>query len=1831
MANKPALRAQSWRGLSDTISLVDENLPRLFDEDDGSILSEAIARLTQMKTLTIAAQDEPNEWTSTLPSIEKICVELEKILLDTVTNHRLSIDSTALREVRICLTRVHEQLRSMQREIGSLAPWLAVLERTPASEDGKGHASVPDEIRAEVFDLLSLTTPLGDVPLRCEKAMAVIASARDRLDASESSGALDPAIATWLDDLESAITMGARRATNLVNDLSGLAQQAEREALGMDFALLYDVHDRHLFIGYNLTADQMDSHHYDLLASEARLTSLVAIAKGDVPAEHWFSLDRPMTRAGGSVAVLSWGGTMFEYLMPPLLMHSQDGTLLAESQRAAVLEQVADGERRQIPWGVSESGFAAFDADHNYQYQAFGVQGLGRKRGLEEDRVIAPYATALALPLFPSSAVQNLRRLEKLGMLGTYGFFEAIDFTPSRLPEGRDHEIVCSHMSHHQGMFLAALVNLLHDDILVKRFEANARVQAAHILLQERVPNAFPTEKPRSLLPAVERPRPARTIALHPWRPNPIGAHPSVHVLGNGRMSCRLTEAGAGALFWRDHAITRCISDQTLDDGGLWIYVQDKNQKRVWSVGRQPTANGGAEFDVVFHPHMMELHRREHGVAIRTGISIGAADDIEVRRITVVNETNRARSLSFTSYGEVVLAPARDDARHPAFSKLFVEGTHIPPLNALVFARRSRSIDDHFPVIMHRLIADSSAVTYAGFEMDRERFLGRNEKSARPRGLEEGLSGSQGATLDPIMALRADVELAPYATEQLAFATIVGPSRQAVNAAAMRYDTLASFEWLLADANAEAAREAGELGLAAARFPELQALLSSLMAAHSELRAMPDKVDANQLGQQHLWGLGISGDDPLLLVKTRNTEQPTLIRNLVRAHQFWRRRGVGIDLVLLTHAATGYADDARGELHQLLQDLDAAEWLGRRAGIHLVRADQISKEQTRLLEVCASAILDADGDPLRAQLDARRFRPRPLPRLEATRVPSRKQRGPELTRPENLLFDNGLGGFSPDGREYVIHLAPGQSTPAPWSNVLANDRFGCLVTEAGGGYTWSGNSGEFRLTPWTNDPVLDPASESLYLRDEETTEVWTPTPGPAGADLPNQIRHGAGYSEWRQNGRGLTSCVRVFVPTDDPVKIVELRLQNHERRPRRITATYYARWLLGSAFGEGASHIVVHHDVPTRSLRATNSWNAEFADQVAFLTSDREVHGLTADRTEFLGREGDPSAPAALRNVGLSGRVGPGLDPCAALQIHLDLAPGEEVRTHFVLGAGSGSEAVTQLAQRWQDPDRVDQARQALADHWDALLSAVTVRTPEPAMDLMINRWALYQTLSSRILGRTGFYQSSGAFGFRDQLQDVLALVHCAPERTRAHILESARHQFEEGDVLHWWHPPLGRGIRSRCSDDLLWLPFATAYYVEATGDLEILDEPTPFLSAPVLGEDEHERYDLFAASEASATLFEHCRRALEHGFTRGPHGLPLMGDGDWNDGMNRVGAGGQGESVWLAWFAGATAKAFAKLCEQRGENDAAKNWRERASGVFDAANAEGWDGEWYRRAFDDEGVAWGSATSSECRIDSIAQSWAVLSGGAPLDRTRQALKSVESELMRDDPNIACLLWPPFDLTARDPGYIKAYPPGIRENGGQYSHAAAWLGWAFAEAGDGDRAIRVFRMLNPIEHARGPDDVRRYRVEPYVVTADIGSVEPHAGRGGWSWYTGAAAWSWRLGIEAILVVHREGTRVRFEPHLPTTWPGFEATLRANGGVLEVAVEVEVDRVDDNAADDSSNRAAESEKTTGDRAVEIFVDDVRIDGHRVDLPEKGMTRRVRIRVGPAKDPGRQAEV
>ncbi len=1780
-----------WDGLVDTARLLAAAVERLAPHDGAPLR----VRAHVIEGHAAHARNHPELWRRTIDDFcTRECADLDRLLLETVKaleTHERSLDMAALRELRIWFGRTQHHLRSMHQDVEAFMPWLALLEAASAQTPGELESDVR-ELRA----LLPPTIPLGAISAACARAREVTANVRTRVARSPSREG--QSLDAWLSALESALVAATQHVDAVHEELRGVAARAEALVDDMDFRFLYDRDDRLFHIGYNVDGERADPHHYDHLASEARLASFIAVAKRDVPVEHWFALARAVTRSEGSLVLLSWGGTMFEYLMPALLARSHHETLLAQSQRGAIAAQIAWSARRGVPWGVSESGYAVVNGDQHYQYQAFGVPALGLRRDTEDAVVVAPYATALALPLRPRAAVENLRRLRALGMVGTYGCYEALDLTPAHLPEKCDAAIVRSYMAHHQGMILTALDNHLHRNAFVRRFHADPRVQAAELLLHERVPPDLPAELPREPLARSARRRDTGPPP-RPWAPTPRGAFPAAHVLGNGRLSCVITEAGAGALRWNRHALTRCRYDPTCDDAGLWIYVRDEESGALWSAGRQPTRVEPDEYATVFHAHMAELHRRDHGIALRTEIAVSPSDDVEIRYLALQNETAHRRRLTVTSYGEVVLAPAADDDRHPAFSKLFVVSEHLAHLDALLFTRRPRRPEEHPPVLMHRVLAGSTAVRTVSMETDRGRFLGRNGGIRAPGALAAPLSGTVGTTLDAIMSVQALVELEPYATEHLAFVTVVGGARESVLETAQQYATLTAVEWALADAERDAARELRRLRVDPARLPEIESLLSILLYAPPALRCGADTIRKNRLGQPRLWGMGISGDLPVLLLRVDDPNEATLLEDLVRAHRLWQRRGVAVDLALLWEGLSGYEDTISGRITGMLRELGAHDTLGVRGGIHLVRADQVTPDERHLLEITARAIVRADGRSLAQQLADRTAEPQYPPRFAPTLAPL-DEPAPAPERSTDLLFDNGYGGFTADGREYVIQLEPGAHTPAPWSNVLANADFGTLVTEAGGGYTWSLNSAERRLTPWHNDPVCDTPAEALYLRDEETAQVWTATPTPAGADAWCEVRHGAGYTTWSRRSHALEQTLVVFVALDDPVKLIRLRLVNTSQRARRITATYYAEWVLGAMPSVTRPFVVSEYDAANEALLARSAWNPDFGERVAFLAADRRPHSFTTDRREFLGREGDASAPAALARWGLSGTTPPGADPCAALQVHLDVAPGGRAEVLFVLGDARDRAQAEELLRRWRDPRNADDAWNALRGRWDGLLGAVTVRTPEPALDVMLNRWLLYQAVTARLFGRTGFYQSAGAFGFRDQLQDVMALVHVEPGIVRSHIVACAAHQFEEGDVLHWWHPPIDRGVRTRCSDDLLWLPYVTAHYVDATGDAAILDAQIPFLSAPPLAPGEHDRYSRFDVTAESASLFEHCRRALARGITNGAHGLPLIGGGDWNDGLDRVGIAGRGESVWLAWFAIATMRAFAALCDRRDDRDEGDQWRRRAVALAAAVEQAGWDGGWYRRAYDDDGLAWGSAASGECRIDSVSQSWAVLSGAGAPDRARAALHAADTALVRADEKLVCLLWPPFDQTMRDPGYIKAYPPGIRENGGQYTHAAAWLGWAFALVGDGDGAARILRLLNPIMHAATRDDVLRYRVEPYVIAADIGGAPPHVGRGGWTWYTGAAAWTWRLGAEAILGLQRTAGQLRIDPCIPREWAGFSATVGTAGGTLEIDVE--------------------NPERVGRGVVEITLDGTPIRGNTLALPSDGAVHHVHVRLG-----------
>jgi cyclic beta-1,2-glucan synthetase len=1597
---------------------------------------------------------------------------------------------------------------------------------------------------------------------------------------------------------------GSPAAAMLVRRLQAIADQSQQLFREMDFTFLFDPTRKLLSIGFRVRDGALDPSYYDLLASEARLASFLAIAKGDVSADHWFRLGRAMTPVGRGSALISWSGSMFEYLMPALVMRAPALSLLDHTYELVVARQISYAGELGVPWGMSESAFNARDLEQTYQYSGFGVPGLGLKRGLSQDVVVAPYATALGAMIQPEAAVRNFARLRRAGASGRYGFREALDYTARRLPEGATVAIVKSYMAHHQGMALVALGNVINAHAMVDRFHADPIVEATELLLQERMPRDVLVARPRA--EEVKSAADVRDLVPPVLRrfTSPHDAIPRTHLLSNGRYAVMVTAAGSGYSRWGDIAVTRWREDVTRDSWGSYLFLRDMHSGAVWSAGHQPSGTEADSYEVIYSEDHAEFSRRDGSIATGLAIVVSAEHDAEIRRVSLTNLGSREREIELTSYAEIALAPQAADVAHPAFQNLFVETEFVPGIGALLATRRPRSSDERPVWAAHVAAVEEEAVGVIQYETDRARFLGRDRSVRSPVSVIDGrpLSNTVGSVLDPIFSLRCRVTLAPGATAHAIFSTVVADSREGVLDLADKYRESGTFERAATLAWTQAQVQLHHLGIESDEAHLFQRLANRILYSDPSLRPAASLLARNDRGAPGLWVHGISGDLPIVLVRIDEAEDLDIVRQLLRAHEYWRLKLLDVDLVILNEHGATYAQDLQDSLETLVrtsQSILVHESHPGHGGVYVLRGDRLSSEDRTLLQAAARAVLLSRRGSLADQV-TRLERPTRIAPPAAPPVPRRTGNQPTAPRPE-LEFFNGLGGFAENGREYVAVLGPGQSTPAPWSNVIANASFGFQVSESGSGYTWSGNSRENQLTPWSNDPVSDPISEAIYIRDDETGEVWGPTAQPIRLEGSTYLaRHGPGYSRFEHVHGGIELDLVQFVPLDDPLKVSILTIENRSGRSRRLSVTAYAEWALGPSRAASAPRIVTALDPTTGAILVRNPWNTEFARRVAFLDLGGRQTAWTADRTEFLGRNGAPDRPAGLeRGYRLLGSVGAGMDPCAALQTSFELTNGARTEVLVLLGETDEASA-PDLIRRGRSTDH-DATQRAVASQWDDIQGTVQVRTPDRSMDIMLNGWLIYQTLACRLWARTGFYQAGGAYGFRDQLQDVIALVTARRDLAREHLLRAAAHQFVEGDVQHWWHPPSGRGVRTRISDDRLWLPYAVDRYLTVTGDVGVLDEMVPYLEGPVLRPDQTDAYFQPEPAPGGASLFEHCAAALDRSLAVGAHGLPLIGSGDWNDGMNRVGHEGRGESVWLGWFLYTVLAAFAPIADGCGQGPRADRWRAHMKTLKRSLERHGWDGDWYRRAFFDDGTPLGSAINVECRIDSIAQSWGVLSGAAEPLRAERAMAAVEEYLVRRGDGLVLLFTPPFDHSDVDPGYVKGYVPGIRENGGQYTHGAIWSVLAFAALGDGDKAGELFSILNPINHSSTRAGVHRYKVEPYVMAADVYTEPPHVGRGGWTWYTGSSGWMYQAGIEWILGFRLRGTTLVIDPCIPRAWPGYEIDFRYQSARYEIVVE--------------------NPKGVSSGVATVELDGMALaDGAAVPLADDGVTHQVRIVLG-----------
>ena len=1538
-----------------------------------------------------------------------------------------------------------------------------------------------------------------------------------------------------------------REVNGRISQLQTLAARCD-ELARMDFTLLYDP-SRELFsIGYNVDQHRLDASCYDLLASEARLASFVAIALGQLPQRHWFTLGRSLTAANGHPTLISWSGSMFEYLMPMLVMPSFEGTLLDLSCKSVVRRQIEYGRQVSVPWGISESGYNLRDTQANYQYRAFGVPGLGFKRGLAEDIVVAPYATTMALMVAPQESYRNLEHLRQEGAEGKFGFYEAIDYTEGRVPRGKTHAVIQSFMAHHQGMTLVALSHVLLGRPMQRRFRANLLFKSAELLLHERVPREASVLYPHELEAGMARESNATVEMNLRVFNNPNVGPPEIHLLSNSHYHAMVTAAGGGYSIWNELALTRWREDATRDCWGTFLYLRDVDSGEFWSAAYQPTLQAAPGYEAIFSQGRAEFRSRLHEIDSHTEISISPEDDVEVRRVTLTNHSDEARTIELTSYAEVVLNTPAADLVHPAFSNLFVQTRILRARHAILCTRRPRSSSDELPSMFHLLLVQGNEVGETSYETDRAQFIGRGRDASSPAAMHQvgALSDSEGSVLDPVVAIRRTVRLAPTESARLTLVSGIAPTREAILKLIEKYQ-----DHSIADRCFELAWTHGLVVLQYINATETEAQLYSQLAGallfNQQLRrAQPNVIARNRRGQRNLWSFGISGDLPIVVIRSRHAERIDLIREVVQAHAYWRLKGLAADLVILSEDDSVYRQSLRDQILTFITTGNAAQVFDKPGGIFTRRIDQLSVEDLTLLETAARIVLSDESGTLAEQLQ-KRARPEILP----SPFPVRKQtlESPIGLPKRDLAFFNGIGGFTRDGREYVITLQPGQVTPAPWSNVLANPTFGTLISESGGSYSWSENCHEFRLTPWHNDSVTDASGEAFYIRDEQSGSLWSPTPLPARGQTPYVTRHGFGYTVFEHVENGIASELWIYVAINEPVKFALLKLRNISTRRRQLSVTGYWEWVLGELRQKNAMHIITEFDPQCGAVFARNPFNTDFEGRVAFVTSSELTRSFTCDRGEFLGRNNTLASPAGLGRMRLSGKTGIGLDPCAALQVPVQLLPDEEREIVFTIGAAQDMAKAKELIHTFRGVESCREALQAVWAYWNNTLDAIHVETPDAALNVLANGWLVYQTLSCRMWARTGFYQSGGAFGFRDQLQDAMALVHARPELLRAHLLRAAAHQFREGDVQHWWHPPHDRGVRTHFSDDYLWLPYATCHYVESIQDTGVLDEIVPFLEGRPVRPEEEAYYDSPQHSPESATLYEHCVRAVRNGLKFGEHGLPLIGCGDWNDGMNLIGEHGKGESVWLAFFLYDVLKRFAALAQRRGDEPFAQQCQEQATKLQKNIEANAWDGQWYRRAYFDNGEPLGSASNPECQIDALPQSWSVISRAGDPERSRTALEAVMRRLVRRDMRLVQLLDPPFDKSPLEPGYIKGYVPGVRENGGQYTHAAIWTAMAFALADDTSRAWELFNLINPLLHTDAPAGIARYKVEPYVVAADVYSTPPHAGRGGWSWYTGSAGWMYRLITETLLGVNVQGDKLYFTPRAPAGWKSFKLNYR----------------------------------------------------------------------------------
>lgn len=1634
--------------------------------------------------------------------------------------------------------KLYKTVKTFLEDFNSIFPWIEIIEEDKITE------SSDDDIMRKLSNLVTECS--------IENFQEVILEINNDLKNSKEKYAKK--LKSYIEKSNDEIRILKDNILNIIKKLNSISEQ-------MNFKMLFD-EERALFtIGYNVEKDCLDNCYYDLLASEARQASFITIAKGDIPYNHWFNLGRSISAIKGRKGLVSWSGTMFEYLMPLLIMKSYPNTLLQETYKFVVESQKKYGDENNVPWGISESGFYAFDVNLNYQYKAFGVPGIGLKRGLERELVISPYSTFMALNVNCKSSIDNLKRIIDMGAEGRYGLYEAIDFTKNRTPKDSDFKIVKSFMVHHQGMSLMALNNILNNFILQRRFHRDSRVKSVELLLQEKVPKTIVYKREENYEDNISiKERNISFIRKFGIEKDQV---PQCHFLSNGNYDLMITNRGSGYSKREDVFLNRWREDVTNDNLGMFVYIKDIKSREYWSNFYQPCKKDMKDYEVSFSVDKAKFERVDHKIKTTTEICVSNEENGEIRKVSITNNSEEDKILEITSYFEVVLNKYDADLVHPSFSNLFINTEFVEEPLCILANRRKRSVKDKELWIVQALLTDEKVVGNIQYETNRAKFIGRCNDLDRPEVIENDklLTNTVGAVLDPIISMRVRVKIPAKESCELSYIMAICNERQEAIRIAEKYKQRDNVERIFELAWTYSQIESRYLGVKSHTVNKYQELASNIIYSNESIKQREEYVKNIRKNQIDLWKYGISGDIPIVSIVINKLEDISSIKDILKAHEYWNLKGLEVDLLIINLEKSSYEQ----ELQISIKDIIFTSHLRNReyvsGGVFLYNKATMEEEDIEFVISISRLVIYCEDETLLNEPKKNKKLIEKNEKIKDNKNLKYKEGKFKFETPE-LEYFNGFGGFKKDSYEYIIVLDNYKNTPAPWINVISNGNFGFHISENGVSYTWYKNSRENKITPWSNDWIKDNQGEFIYLKDEETDNIWSISPKPKRNSGKYIIEHGFGYSTYRNKSFGIIGEMTSFVPLEDNVKVILVNLKNDTNIKRELSVTYYTQLTLGVVPQHTGRYISTYKNEDYDYIYAKNPYNTYFGDLTAYckVFGGEEV-SYTGDRMEFIGVNGSLEDPNGLKSEKLSNSLGSGMDPCIAINEKITLNPGEAKSVFILLGEEDNIEKINSLIEKYNEENIILKEFESVKNYWQETLTQIQIETPDKSMDIMVNKWLLYQVISCRFWARTGFYQSGGAFGFRDQLQDSISISYVRPEITRKHILYSASRQFLEGDVQHWWHPVVESGIRTRFSDDLLWLPYVTIQYIKNTGDYEILNETINYLEDEPLKEGEDERYTISEVSKNKGSLYEHCIKAIDKSLKFGENNIPLMGSGDWNDGMSTVGNKGKGESVWLGWFIYNILNEFSTICSKKEDFEREEYYNKTKKFIIENIEKNAWDGKWYRRAYFDDGKVLGSAENEECQIDSLSQSWAVISEGGNKDRAVEAMLSAEEHLVKYDKGIVKLLTPAFNASDLEPGYIKGYVPGVRENGGQYTHGAIWYILALAKLGYGEKAWKIFNMINPINHTLSNLNCNIYKVEPYVMTADVYTVEPNVGRGGWSWYTGAAGWMYTTALNGILGFNLHLDKgFSIKPNIPNDWNKFTIIYKKNNCKYNITVE-----------------------------------------------------------------------